>query len=134
MRILIQAFAALAILLSTWSAASAETLDAKANRATPVGFFYFHTSLGYGCLSGGKGKVRINQPEHGTIKTEWRKMSMGSARGCKGKPAQGLAVWYIPHKGYRGKDRFSFTMVVPGPAPGASYAGTKHWSYKVNVE
>lgn len=134
MRIIIQAFAIFAFVLSIWSTASAETLDAKANTVTPVGFFYFHTSRGYNCLSGGKGKVRINQPEHGTLKTEWRTMPMGSKRGCKGVPAQGLAVWYIPHKGYRGKDKFSFVVNVPGPAPGAAYSGSKHYSYKVNVD
>jgi hypothetical protein len=135
MRIIIQALASLAILLSTLSSASAETLEAKANAVNQVGFFYFYGSRAYGCHTLGKGVVRVNrQPEHGAIRTEWRKLPMTNARGCKGTVGQGLAVWYTPHKGYRGTDKFSFTMSVPGLAPGASYGGSKHWNIKVNVK
>ena len=53
MRFFIQIMAAVALLLSTWVPASAETLDAKANVVNPVGFFYFHTSLEFVCGGGG---------------------------------------------------------------------------------
>lgn len=135
MRLIIQIMAAVALLLSTWVAASAETLDAKANVVNPVGFFYFYTSLEYGCETMGKPVVRVNRkPQNGTLRTEWRMSKMNSKGGCKGRPARGLAVWYTPNKGYRGPDKFGFTMSVPGVAPGVTYGAAKNWNYKVNVK
>jgi len=112
--------------------ASAETLTAKANTVNSVGFFYFYSALGYGCNTAGKPKVRIlREPEHGTLRTEWRQGTLGKAGGCKGKPGKGLAVWYTPAKGYRGPDKFRFLMSVPGFG---SATNSKDWGFKVTVE
>jgi hypothetical protein len=135
MRIIIQIMAAVALLLSTSVPASAKSLDVKANVVNEIGFFYFYTSLEYGCESLGRPIIRVSRkPQNGTLRTEVRKMPMSSKGGCKGRPATGVAVWYTPNKGYRGPDRFSFSMSFPGVAPGASYGGSNHQSYNVNVK
>ena len=135
MRNIIKALAAVGLVSAFSGSASAESLDVKANTVTPVGFFYFYTGLGDGCTTLGKPKIRVNnEPDHGTLKTEWRKMKMNKSGGCLGKPASGVAVWYIPNKGSRGKDKFSFTMSFPGIAPGSTYGESRYVNYNLNVQ
>ena len=132
MRSIFSALLAGALALSCAVSASAESLRAKANSVTPVGFFYSYLPLGYGCATAGKPKVRIlRAPEHGELRTEWRKSTLGHAGGCAGKPGGGLAVWYIPQKGYHGPDKFRFMMSTAGF--GAS-TNSKDWGYNVTVE
>ena len=135
MRSIIQIMAAFALLFSGWASASAETLNLKANVVNPVGFFYFYTSREYGCETLGRAMVRVNRkPQNGTLRTEVRKMPMNPKGACKGRMATGVAIWYTPNNGYRGPDRFSFTMSFPGLAPGSSYGQSRHQSYNVNVK
>jgi hypothetical protein len=127
--------AIVATAISCAPTAAAEKRTVPANKTTGIGFIYHSTGIGHNCQSSGRGKFRIvNEPEHGTVRTEWRKMKGDFQGGCKGKSMNGLAIWYTPHKGYRGKDDFTVQLTVPGLYSGNTFNSGRNWSFKVNVE
>lgn len=125
----------LAVLLAISTAASAETRKVPANKTSAVGFIYYSTGRGYNCLSSGRGKYRLaKEAAHGTVRLEWRKLKGDFQRGCKGATMSGLAVWYTPRAGYRGKDAFTVQLTVPGLYPGNTFNSGRNWSFKIEVE
>jgi hypothetical protein len=124
-----------AAILSISTTASAETRKVPANKTSAVTFIYYSTGKGYNCLTSGRGKYHVaREAEHGTVRLEWRKVKGDFQRGCKGTTMNGLAVWYTPHKGYRGKDVFTVQMRVPGIYPGNMSNQGRSWKIKVDVE
>lgn len=124
-----------AVMLSFAPARAADTRTVPANRTSGVGFIYYSTGTGYDCHGSGRGKYHVNrEPKHGTVRLEWRKLKGDFHRGCKGRTLSGLAVFYTPHKGYRGNDDFSVYLTVPGLYPGNSLNHGRSWKFNIDVK
>lgn len=129
------AAAAAAIMLSFAPIQAAEKVTVPANKTSGITFIYLGASLEYNCLSSGKGKIKISrEPEHGVVRTEWRKVKGDFKNGCKGKTMNGLAIYYRPHKGYRGDDRFKIQASFPGLYGGAMNDVSRSWSFDLTVK
>lgn len=136
MRFLSTAVAAVAAaLLFLTPAIGAEKYTVPANKTSGLTFIYHATGQGYNCQSSGRGKFRVvDEPKHGSVRLEWRKMKGDFKGGCKGSTMNGLAVYYTPHKGYRGKDDFKVLLNVPGLYSGNTFNSGRHWSFKIDVK
>lgn len=123
-----------AIFLSFAPASSAEKRVIPANKTSAIGFIYYSTGLGYNCLNPGKSKYKVaREANHGSIRLEWRKMKGNFHRGCKNTTMFGLAVYYTPHKGFRGNDEFVVRMTTPGLQGPASDV-SRTWKMQVEVK
>lgn len=126
---------AAATMLSLVPANAAERKVVPANTTTGITFIYLGASLEHNCISGGKGKVRVSrEPEHGVVRTQWRKLKADFKYGCKGKTMNGVAIYYTPHKGYRGKDSFKIQVRIPGLQSGAMHDASRSWSFDLDVK
>jgi hypothetical protein len=114
---------------------AAEKKTVPANKTSGIGFFYFSTSLGNNCQTPGRGTFKVtSEPEHGRVHLEWRKLKSDFQGGCKNSTMSGVAVWYTPEKGFRGKDDFTFRVNVPGVMSGNAFNTGKSWTIKLTVE
>lgn len=123
---------ALLALMVSVSFAHSENLDFKANSRTQFQFFYYFT--GVNCNAGPKSKHKIvKAPKNGKLTFAWvSQVPRGKVRNkCKGKATKGLAVYYTPKRGFRGKDKFSYRLGYPEFAnrPGA----TKWRKFSINA-
>lgn len=90
---------------------NAADLTVPANRTTEIAFLNVYDAGQ--CASGGRPRIRLRQPEHGTITTRWTKRKITDnwfglgGRKCVGRDMRGLAVYYTPDRGYRGTDDYS---------------------------
>lgn len=124
-----------AIMLSVLPVTAAEKHTVPANKTTGITFIYYATNSAYNCQSSGRGKYRIKRDaEHGTVRLEWRKLKAPFKNGCKDRTMNGLAVYYTPHKGYRGDDAFTVQLTVPGLLPGNAFNSGRSWSFKIDVK
>lgn len=128
--------AAVATALITFSPSLAvERKAVPANKTSGVGFFYASMSLGYNCMSSGRGTFKVErEPKHGRVHLEWRKVKGDFQGGCKGKTMGGVAAWYTPEPGYHGDDDFTVRVNFPGALPGNSFNTGKSWKIKVDVQ
>jgi hypothetical protein len=110
--------------------AKAETvnIDVSSGRKVEVGNFAFYDLDS--CASGGKPKITYYQPEHGTITSTWARLKFASDHKCRGKPINGLIIYYQSKGGYRGVDRGSYVVSFPEFTNGS---GFKAYTYKVNA-
>ena len=133
---IVTSFAALgAVTLLSAPSIAAEKREVSANKTSPIGFFYFATGMAYNCQSSGKGTFKLaNEPEHGKVHLEWRKVKGNFNGGCKSSTMGGVAAWYTPQPGYRGKDDFSIRISVPGLMPGNASNSGKTWTIVVDVK
>ena len=126
---------AAATLLAFSPVQAAEKRIVAANKTSPVGFFYFAAGLAYDCRSSGRGKFTVTeQPQHGRVHLEWRKVKGDFQGGCKGKTMSGVAAWYTPEKGYRGDDDFAIRINVPGLMPGNGFNAGRSWKIRLDVQ
>ncbi len=112
------------------ASAQAETVnvDVASGRKVQVGDFAFYDIDS--CASGGKPKITFYQPEHGTITSTWARLKFGSDHKCRGKPLNGLIIYYQSKGGYRGKDKGSYVVSFPEFTNGS---GFRAYTYKVNA-
>ncbi len=82
------------------------------------------------CASGGKPKITFYQPEHGTISSTWSRVKFEDGHKCKGKPLNGLVIYYQAKRGYRGKDTGSYVVSFPEFNTGS---GFKAYKYKADI-
>ena len=90
----------------------AQSATVPANRTTEIGFAWAVDVRTCGNLA--RPRVRIRQPEHGTVSTSWERRTFSGGRGrgakCNGRPGYGTAIRYTPNRGYRGPDGFGVSL------------------------
>jgi hypothetical protein len=115
-------------------ASSSDREVIPANKTSGVTFIYSSTGLGHNCSNSGRGKYKVTrEAKHGSVRLEWRKVKGDFHMGCKNRSMSGVAVFYTPHKGFRGDDDFVVLTTSPGfQGPGSSRSRT--WKLKVTVK
>jgi len=103
----------LALMVSVGFAHSAN-VDFRKNHKTQFQFFYYFS--GINCRAGPKTKHKVTkEPKNGSLSFAWiSQVPHGKVKNkCRGKPTKGLAVYYTPNRGFKGKDKFSYRLGFP---------------------
>jgi hypothetical protein len=82
------------------------------------------------CSSAGKPKMTFYQPDHGTFTAAWTRLKFEEGHKCRGKPINGMVIFYQSKGGYRGKDKGSYVASFPEFTTGS---GFKAYTYNVNI-
>jgi len=88
---------------------SAADVTVPANRESMIGYM---TGIADNCHNAGKPKMDVaREPAHGAVRFQWMKRKIDRKTSvCNGRAVWGMAVFFKPDAGYRGKDAFSVGM------------------------
>ncbi|MGL4488275.1 MAG: hypothetical protein ACRCU5_02380 [Rhizobiaceae bacterium] len=112
------------------AAAQAETINVDVSSGSTTRIYTFSVYDRDTCGSGGKPKITIYQPDHGTISSAFVPLKLDKANHCSGKPVKGLAITYKSKGGYRGIDKGSFVISYPQFTDGT---GFQAYTFKLNA-
>ncbi len=70
------------------------------------------------------------QPEHGTFTAVWSRLKFEEGHKCRGKPLNGMTIYYQSKGGFHGKDSGSYVASFPEFTNGT---GFRAYTYKVGI-